>query len=456
MDNIKVLESLISVLKTLPVASDEDKIVLSGLKRIINERWITIHPHGEDSDDYRRLKLEDGESPKEAIDRVYKKEDKSDKLKQTVRSGVFDRFSKLQYYEKMDRLTSKLWDDYATKLRKVEIYWDDTEEVQAQKREEIESYHKKYKDAQTERTQLAKEINQLQSEIKDNVKKALEKYKVNNIDSKIKDADISETTKKIEDVLQKFDYKKLVNKYDEVHEKFSNEKDKWLDYMNAGKDNEEKLQREQEYTNWFNNSDLRKERDELSSKIISFDKDRRKAISEALKIKDGAEFNIQVNKKSVLYNKTQETNELLTGIVNKKYLPNFNPEAKGRSGRACQSGNYLRLEGDDTVVTHIHEAMHWLELVNPDMLANSKAFLEYRTKDETAEKLRKITSNKSYTSDEISKKDNFFSPYCGKQYDDATEIMSMGVQRLFEHPDDFIKTDREYFDFVIANLQGKL
>ena len=456
MDNIKVLESLISVLKTLPVASDEDKIVLSGLKRIINERWITIHPHGEDSDDYRRLKLEDGESPKEAIDRVYKKEDKPDKLKQTVRSGVFDRFSKLQYYEKMDRLTSKLWSDYATKLRKVEIYWDDTEEVKAQKREEIESYHKKYQDAQSERSQLAKEINQLQSEIKDNVKKALEKYKVNNIDSKIKDADISETTKKIEDVLQKFDYKKLVNKYDEVHEKFSKEKDKWLDYMNAGKDNEEKLQREQEYTNWSNNSDLRKERDELSSKIISFDKDRRKAISEALKIKDGAEFNIQVNKKSVLYNKTQEANELLTGIVNKKYLPNFNPEAKGRSGRACNSGNYLRLEGDDTVVTHIHEAMHWLELVNPDMLANSKAFLEYRTKDETAEKLRKITSNKSYTSDEISKKDNFFSPYCGKQYEDATEIMSMGVQRLFEHPDDFIKTDREYFNFVIANLQGKL
>lgn len=43
---------------------------------INNDKWITIHPHGEESDDYRRLKLEDGESPKEAIDRVYKKEDK--------------------------------------------------------------------------------------------------------------------------------------------------------------------------------------------------------------------------------------------------------------------------------------------------------------------------------------------------------------------------------------------
>lgn len=48
------------------------------INKVDNERWITIHPHGEDSDDYRRLKLEDGETPKEAIDRVYKKEDKSD------------------------------------------------------------------------------------------------------------------------------------------------------------------------------------------------------------------------------------------------------------------------------------------------------------------------------------------------------------------------------------------
>ena len=47
--------------------------------KAINERWITIHPHGEDSEDYRRLKIEDGETPKEAIERVYKKGDKQEK-----------------------------------------------------------------------------------------------------------------------------------------------------------------------------------------------------------------------------------------------------------------------------------------------------------------------------------------------------------------------------------------
>lgn len=39
--------------------------------KVENEKWITIKPHGDDSDDYRRLKLEDGETPKEAIERQY-------------------------------------------------------------------------------------------------------------------------------------------------------------------------------------------------------------------------------------------------------------------------------------------------------------------------------------------------------------------------------------------------
>ena len=64
-----------------------DKVILDELKAIIevyNDKWITIHPHGEDSDDYRRIKLEDGETPKEAIDRVYKKEDKKESKKEAI------------------------------------------------------------------------------------------------------------------------------------------------------------------------------------------------------------------------------------------------------------------------------------------------------------------------------------------------------------------------------------
>lgn len=47
-----------------------------------NDKWITIKPHGKDSDDYRRLKLEDGETPKEAIERTYGKEEQCEKINQ--------------------------------------------------------------------------------------------------------------------------------------------------------------------------------------------------------------------------------------------------------------------------------------------------------------------------------------------------------------------------------------
>ena len=46
-------------------------IVFNSKTEVINDKWITIKPHGKDSDDYRRIKLEDGETPKEAIERQY-------------------------------------------------------------------------------------------------------------------------------------------------------------------------------------------------------------------------------------------------------------------------------------------------------------------------------------------------------------------------------------------------
>ena len=80
--------------------------------------------------------------------------------------------------------------------------------------------------------------------------------------------------------------------------------------------------------------------------------------------------------------------------------------------------------------------------------------------------LNKIASG--YRRDEYCKPDKFFDPYCGKLYTlfggrdrsfvdgTASEIMSMGLQHLFEDPINFAKEDREYFDFVISNLRGEL
>lgn len=62
------------------------------------EKWITIKPHGEDSEDFRRLKLEDGESPEEAIKRVYK-----DGKKEETKDENDDNLEKYIYKERSEK-----------------------------------------------------------------------------------------------------------------------------------------------------------------------------------------------------------------------------------------------------------------------------------------------------------------------------------------------------------------
>lgn len=111
--------------------------------------------------------------------------------------------------------------------------------------------------------------------------------------------------------------------------------------------------------------------------------------------------------------------------------------------------------------TTLHESMHWLEHNNKNILNKSVAFLEYRTEGEVAKKLSEITGF-NYKDTEIAKKDRFFSPYVGKIYKHTngeywgTEILSMGVEELYNHPLDLYKKDKEYFNFIIAVLRKQL
>ena len=161
----------------------------------------------------------------------------------------------------------------------------------------------------------------------------------------------------------------------------------------------------------------------------------------------------------------QKLQSVLDGVIGKNISTKNPPKVVAGVNRAFYSETKgIKLNKESSVGTMIHEFCHFLEKNNPKMLANSKAFLEYRTRGESAQKLNKLMGSNFYGNSEISKKDKFFSPYCGKVYSsnneyygaDATELMSMGVQKLFEDPSGFAKEDREYFDFVIGNLRGEI
>ena len=435
---------------------------------IDNDRWITIHPHGDDSEDYRRLKLEGDETPKEAIERVYKKDAKSDKEKkkekntytqetQKSRELIKKRYELSKQYDKLDVEASKYWKAYTKAINDNTIWYDDSEEVKKVKRDKIEAYHERYKEKADERGKVAKEMRDIYHELSAHQMETVNAIKAKtDIKKNLANYNPSEVTKKIEKVISEHNIDKLDAEYNKWESQHNKEKEEWKTYINSATNTEEQNKRVEEYDNWYKTSETKKQLDSLYDRIVNFKEYRYKAISEALKIENGGEFKLETVKKSRLTDKVKKTNELLTGIINKDYLPEFSPFANGKVGRANAGGNVINISSTDSIPTYIHETMHWIEDMNPKVLANSLAFLEYRTQGEESQYLRKLTGNKKYTWDEVAKPDKFFHPYCGKIYKhSASEIMSMGVQKLFEAPEELLK-DKEYFNFVIGNLRGEI
>ena len=91
------------------------------------------------------------------------------------------------------------------------------------------------------------------------------------------------------------------------------------------------------------------------------------------------------------------------------------------------------------------------------ILKASQDFLRKRAGNESPQKLSELTGNKEYKAYKEAYEDEFFSRggghYAGKIYPDATELLTMGIERLHENPVEFYFNDPEYFDFVIHTLQ---
>ena len=164
---------------------------------------------------------------------------------------------------------------------------------------------------------------------------------------------------------------------------------------------------------------------------------------------------------------TDKLKNCLDGVIPATNFNNAEMTVRKNEGRAKHSGSTIYISAKEDIGTAIHETMHHLEEHSDHVLMNSLAFATSRTQGDKQESLKRLTGL-SYRRDEVCKKDNFFNPYCGKLYDVyggrdktfknayASEVMSMGIQELFTNPKEFAKNDREYFDFVVANLQGKL
>lgn len=115
---------------------------------------------------------------------------------------------------------------------------------------------------------------------------------------------------------------------------------------------------------------------------------------------------------------------------------------------------------DQHAQTAVHELGHVIEFTKPGVKEAANAFLAHRCGDEPIVPLAKAIPKAGYGKDEVGRKDHFdkafgehHAYYVGKQYaGGATEVISMGLEKLYTDPVSFLQADPEYCQFLFHVL----
>jgi hypothetical protein len=125
----------------------------------------------------------------------------------------------------------------------------------------------------------------------------------------------------------------------------------------------------------------------------------------------------------------------LPGVVRSAYFPSVH---NIKMSPAAERGIY------------VHEIVHAIENKNQFIVDAALKFYRRRTQGFSQEPLRNYGA--AYDTDEMTIVDHFKHPYIGKS--DAEEILSMGVQMMYEDPIRFATEDPDYFAFIYDTFRG--
>lgn len=130
---------------------------------------------------------------------------------------------------------------------------------------------------------------------------------------------------------------------------------------------------------------------------------------------------------------------------------------------AAQGNGVSIYSTGDRATTAWHEIGHMVDYFNPNLVRLEKEFVDARTKGEMEVRLKSLFPNSRYGPRERIKKDDFISPYIGKYYSDGTEVLSMGLESVFEPGEGqiqalgngkyvrrLITSDPEYLNLIIG------
>lgn len=108
--------------------------------------------------------------------------------------------------------------------------------------------------------------------------------------------------------------------------------------------------------------------------------------------------------------------------------------------------------------TVIHEMGHALERNHPEVHRAAMEFWERRTSGEGLKRMGDVTGKTHFRPDEVTKPDGFFDAYVGKRYpgDRHSEVVSMGLEKMYDDPVDFWEQDSEHFSLIWRIMHGNL
>ena len=150
---------------------------------------------------------------------------------------------------------------------------------------------------------------------------------------------------------------------------------------------------------------------------------------------------------------------------------NFKPGEKrakqiGLTAADGTRGSQIVIGGRTERRTIAHELGHAIEWQTPGIHERVKEFLAYRCGSEQPQSMKQLFPTAKYKPDEMGRKDRFdayfdlnSAYYVGKVYPAAwksSEVVSMGIQALFENPHKFATKDPEYAKFVLGILDGSI
>lgn len=172
----------------------------------------------------------------------------------------------------------------------------------------------------------------------------------------------------------------------------------------------------------------------------------------------------------------QEMTGLRTAGVNPNRQLSVNVKMTSLRGKFTPGRDGGTVLTGDNNHTPIHEMGHWLEDTIPGVHEQAVAFLIRRTSGEAATRLKNLIPTGRYGVTERATGDKFLDPYAGKWYSftqirglgnvelktwdqvvktvNASEVVSMGLQQMFEDPERFARLDPDYFDFMFKLVRG--